>query len=207
MIPRLIHTVWVGDNSRAPEKTIETWRAMNPNWHVMVWRNEDLAKGAWRNRRWIEHWWPLGELCGVADVMRWQILEDMGGFAVDADAPCLRPLDEWIFDVTAFACWENEIARPGLINNGFVACEPGDPLVTAINRDLEDETPPEGLRAWQTTGPVRLTTTWQTHGDAWTIWPSHLFLPRHFSGPAYTGRGPVYAEQKWGSTVGYEGLT
>ncbi|MFA6134718.1 MAG: glycosyltransferase [Phycisphaerae bacterium] len=207
MIPRLIHTVWVGDNSKAPEKTIETWRAMNPNWHVMVWRNEDLAKGAWRNRHWIEHWWPLGEMCGVADVMRWQILEDMGGFAVDADAPCLRPLDEWIFDVTACACWENEIARPGLINNGFVACEAGDPLVTAINRDLEAEVPPEGLRAWQTTGPVRLTATWQLHGDAWTIWPSHLFLPRHFSGHAYTGRGPVYAEQKWGSTVGYEGLT
>ena len=205
MIPRLLHVVWVGDNSKCPEETIETWRAMNPHWRVMVWRNEDLSKGHWVNRRWIEHFWDW-ELCGVADVMRWQILEDMGGFAVDADAPCLRPLEDWIFDVSAFACWENERARPGLLNNGFVACEPGDPLVTAINATLEQWEPPEGLRAWQTTGPTMLTKAWQRAGEHWTIWPSHLFLPRHFSGPRYTGNGPVFAEQKWGSTVGYGDL-
>lgn len=205
-IPDLIHIVWVGDNSKAPEKAIASWREKNPGWQVMVWRNEDLNSRDWKAQKWIAHFGPMGELCGVADVMRWEILEQMGGFAVDADAPCLRPLDDWLFDVTAFACWENERARPGLLNNGFVACAPGDPVVRQINQDLALETPPWGKRAWQTTGPVRLTATWQLLGQAWTVWPSHLFMPSHFSGARFTGNGPVYAAQKWGSTVGYEGI-
>lgn len=203
---RLIHTVWVGDNDKCPEAMIESWREKNPGWHVWVWRNEDLKARVWRNQHWIEHFWQMGELCGVADVMRWEILQELGGFAVDADAPCLRPLEDWLFSVDAFACWENERTRPGLINNGFVYAQFGDPLIAAINDSLADEVPPQGLRAWQTTGPVRLTAAWKAYGKHWTIWPSHLFLPKHLTGEEYAGNGPVFASQKWGSTFGYERL-
>ena len=51
---------------------------------------------------------------GVADMMRWEILDQHGGFAVDADSICIRPLEDWLFEPRIFACWENEIARPGL---------------------------------------------------------------------------------------------
>lgn len=206
MIPRLIHMVWVGDDSKCPHGIVQGWREKNPRWNVLLWRNEDLKVKAWRHQRWIEHFWGW-EMCGVADAMRWQILEEQGGFAIDADAPCLRPLDDWLFEADAFACWENERIRPGLINNGFVACKPNDPLVQGINQHLEAVEIPEKQRAWQTTGPALLTAAWQAWGRHWTIWPSHLFLPSHFGGERYTGNGPVYADQKWGSTVGYEGLS
>lgn len=205
MIPRHLHVVWVGDDAKCPWGMIETWREKNPNWGMTIWRNRDLETRAWRHRKWIAHFWGW-EFCGVADVMRWQVLEEQGGFAIDADAPCLRTLDSWLFDVDAFACWENERLRPGLINNGFVACKPNDPLVKGINDYLDVTEPPKDMRAWQTTGPALLTGAWQSLGRHWTIWPSHLFLPGHFAGERYTGNGPVYAEQRWGSTVGYEGL-
>jgi hypothetical protein len=65
------------------------------------------------------------ELNGVADMMRWEILHAAGGIVVDADSIALRPLDDHLLDCEAFACWENEIVRPGLIAAGYFGAEPG----------------------------------------------------------------------------------
>jgi mannosyltransferase OCH1-like enzyme len=78
------------------------------------------------------------ELCGVADMMRWEILERYGGFAVDADSVCVRPLADWLFEPEIFACWENEIARPGLIANGYVYSHPGNRLIRQLVNDIHN---------------------------------------------------------------------
>lgn len=61
----------------------------------------------------------------------------------------------------------------------------------------------EGRMAWQFTGPARLTETIHRHKyrDI-TIYPSHYFLPDHFAGSSYQGKGPVFAKQGWQSTRG-----
>jgi hypothetical protein len=33
-----------------------------------------------------------------------------------------------------------------------------------------------------------------------TVWPSHFFIPEHFSGLRYEGSGHVFARQEWAST-------
>lgn len=33
-----------------------------------------------------------------------------------------------------------------------------------------------------------------------TVFPSHYFIPQHKKLPRYTGDGPIYADQMWGST-------
>lgn len=204
MIPRTIHVVWIGDESLRPEKAIGSWREKNPRWNVVLYGNRDLESRKWRHARWMEHYWNKGWLCGAADVMRWQLLEEQGGFAIDADAPCLRPLEDWLFE-GPFACWENERIRPGMVNNGFVAAPPNDPLIQGINSSLEEEELSD-LPPWRMTGPLRMTAAWKAVGQHWTIWPSHFFMPSHFAGARYTGNSWVFAEQKWGSTVGYEGI-
>jgi len=55
------------------------------------------------------------ELNGVADIMRYEILFNEGGIALDADSLCLRPLEDWVLEPAAFAAWEHEHIRPGLI--------------------------------------------------------------------------------------------
>jgi mannosyltransferase OCH1-like enzyme len=201
LIPKTLHIIWVGDESRRPDNCIQTWVDRNPTWTVKIWGNERLAARGWTN---APHMKAMArkELNGVADMMRWEILYAEGGFVVDADSVCVRPLDDWMLEADAFACWENEIVRPGLIAAGYVASIPQNPFFGQIILDIQAETSVVDKMAWETVGPMRLTVSHRKYRYAnLTILPSHLFIPRHFTGIRYTGAGPVYAEQEWGSTL------
>jgi mannosyltransferase OCH1-like enzyme len=142
------------------------------------------------------------ELNGVADMMRWEILHAKGGIVVDADSIALRPLDDTLLDCEAFACWESEIARPGLIAAGYFGAEAGNAFVERIIRDIHEEPSVVHDMAWKTVGPQRLTESYRKYAySTLRIYPSHYFIPRHFSGVAYEGSDPVYADQLWGSTL------
>ena len=207
-IVRTIHIVWVGDESRRPDNCIETWRRLNPDWTIKIWGNQELRSGRWKCQEQMRQM-VTRELNGVADMMRWEILERYGGFAMDADAVCIRPLETWLFEPEIFTCWENEIARPGLMAAGYVYAHPHNALIERIVDDI-GATPDitTGL-AWQTVGPQRLTDTVHSlkYYDA-TVYPSHYFLPEHLSGARYRGTGPVFCRQLWGATRGnvYETL-
>lgn len=205
-IYRTLHFVWVGDKSARPDNCIETWAKLNPGWEVRIWGNRELHSRSWRN---AGHMGRMPELCGVADMMRWEILQEQGGFALDADSICMRPLEEWLFEPDIFACWDNEIGRPGLIANSFVYSHPGSELVRQIIEDIHDTADITALRAWQLTGLLRLTETVRNMGySKITIYPSHYFQPDHFTGVTYAGVGPVFGKQFWGSTIPntYSGL-
>ncbi|MDQ2780695.1 MAG: mannosyltransferase [Pseudomonadota bacterium] len=200
MIPKTIHTIWVGDESRRPDNCIRTWAERNPDWTVNVWGNEELAHTDWIN---TDHMREMSkrELNGVADMMRWEILYRHGGFVVDADSICIRPLDDWLLEFEAFACWESELARPGLIAAGYFACAPKNAFVGQIILDIKAEASVVNDMAWKTVGPLRLTDSYRRYNYAGlSILPSHMFIPEHFTGAAYAGSGTVYARQAWGST-------
>jgi mannosyltransferase OCH1-like enzyme len=207
MIPRTLHVIWIGDESKRPDNCIATWRHHNPDWRVRLWGNEALASYGWVNARHMREM-AARELNGVADMMRWEILYNEGGFVVDADSICKRPLDSWLFDGEAMACWENELARPGLIAAGYVASVPGNPFFGQMILDLQKKPSVIDRMAWQSVGPLFLTECHRQYQySGLTIWPSHFFIPRHFCGAEYTGGGRVFAEQAWGSTLkGYDRL-
>jgi len=182
-ILRTIHIVWVGDESKRPENWINSWRQKNPGWTVRIWGNRDLTGLAWENHRHIS-----------------EILDKFGGFAVDADSVCVRPLEDWLFESRIFACWENEIIVPGLIANGYVYSHPGNPLIRQVIDDIHEQ-PEMSDRAPAMTGPLRLTQAFRKmrYADL-TIYPSHYFIPNHYRGLTYNGGGPVFAHQHWFST-------
>jgi len=210
MIPRKLHFIWIGDESKRPDNCINTWkRKHDTQWEIKIWGNEDLA----RPQGWIngEHMRDMGrrELCGVADMMRYEILYEQGGIALDADAICLRPLEESMLRWETFSCWESEIARPGLIGNCAVGSEPGTAFMRHLIEDILAEYPQQRhLRAWESTGPQRFSDTYRKYAyHGLHIYPSHFFLPGHYSGLRYDGRGAVFADQLWGSTSdGYDEL-
>jgi len=200
MIPKLMHFIWVGDEAKRPTNCIDTWRAHNPDWDFVVWGNAELHQLKWHNR---DHMMEMynRELNGVADMMRWEILYANGGVLVDADSIALRPLDDHLLDCEAFACWESEIARPGLIAAGYFGCEAGNPFVKQIVRDINAEPSVTHNMAWQTVGPMRLTESYRKYNySQLRIYPSHFFIPKHFTGITYQGTDPIYADQLWGST-------
>ena len=207
LIPKIIHIVWVGDERKRPDNCIQTWRAHHPDWEVKIWGNESLKTHAWVNAKHMQAMWS-SELNGVADMMRWEILYREGGFAVDADSICLRPLNEEWLKLEAFACWENEQVQPGLIAAGYFAARPNNPFVGQIIMDIYNAPTVTHAMAWKTVGPQRLTDTYNQHAyRGLTIFPSYTFIPEHFTGVRYTGDGLVYATQEWATTKrGYDVL-
>lgn len=200
MIPKKIHFIWVGDESKRPDNCIETWRRHNPSYEVKIWGNSSLTEREWLNSA---HMVAMSdrELNGVADMMRWEILFNEGGIVLDADSVCLRPLDDEMLACEAFACWESEMARPGMIAAGYFGCIAGNAFVHQIITDIHREPTVTHDRAWKTVGPQRLTDSYRRYQYfALRIFPSHYFIPEHFSGLVYKGQGPVYANQLWGST-------
>lgn len=207
MIPKCFHFIWVGDETRRPDNCIRTWQEAHPDWELRLWGNAELEGRNWINARHMAEMAPR-ELNGVADLMRWEILLEHGGLVFDTDSVCLRPLEDYLLDCEAFACWESEIARPGLIAAGYFGCTAGNAFVKQIVEDIAASPSVVGDMAWKTVEPQRLTDCYRKF--AYTplrIYPSHMFIPRHFTGVTYEGRDPVYAHQLWGSTLhSYENM-
>ncbi len=146
----------------------------SPDWTILLWGNAELNEIKWHNRDHMNAMYDR-ELNGVADMMRWEILYSNGGIVVDADSICLRPLDDALLNCEAFACWENEIARPGLIAAGYFGCEAGNVFVKQIVRDIAAEPSVTHDLAWKTVGPLRLTESYRKYGySRLRIYPSTI---------------------------------
>ena len=199
-IPKIIHVVWIGDETKRPDRWIKTWADMNPAYELRVWGNEAVRAQSWVLGDLINAWIDR-EINGAADMIRWEILFRHGGVAFDADSACVRPLEDWLLEPDGFAAWESELLRPGLMAAGALGFVPGHSLVANIIKDIMADPDPFGGMAWQKLGPRRITDTVRRLGfPNLTVYPSHFFFPRHYSGLEYTGSGPVFARQFWGST-------
>jgi mannosyltransferase OCH1-like enzyme len=198
-IPKSIHVVWVGNQSKCPHQLIDTWVKKNPSWNLRLWGNDDLTPGnRWTNHQHIQAMFGLNRFWGVADMMRYEILYRHGGVTIDADSICLRGLDDWLCDLEAFACWENELVRPGLIACGIMGASRSNPFFRQIIDDICAEQTVIDKHSWQSVGPQRLTNSYYKYKYSnLTILPSHMFMPVHYTGVRYTGSGLVFATQIW----------
>jgi mannosyltransferase OCH1-like enzyme len=200
MIPKIIHQIWLGDQGIRPEPLMHTWKDMNPEWEHKFWTEENMPP--LRNQAQFD---AMEELAGKADILRYEILLNEGGFYIDADAKCISPLDDFFLENECFCCWENEETREGLMANGYLGAVPNNKLITTIVETISSMDPaavaqlPE-LMAWQVTGPRLLTSVANTTNYSLTIYPSHYFIPNHYSGSQYKGEEKIYGEQYYMST-------
>ncbi|HSZ12368.1 MAG TPA: glycosyltransferase, partial [Rhizomicrobium sp.] len=199
-IPKKLHLIWVGDDAKRPQASIDSWRDKHPTWQFQLWGNAELDGIPWKAKRQIDIFRAGERWEGVADLMRYEILLEHGGVYVDADSTCVRPLDDWLLDTRMFAVWENERCVPGLIANGFIGSQQHHPVLSSIVRATARMNDPmwrrtwdiEGWRGirprfryaeflpWKSVGPMFFTKMILPFcpGEA-TILPSVLFLPRH----------------------------
>ena len=205
MIPKKLHFVWIGDESKRPDHCIDSWRNLNPDYEIKIWGNEELKGNPWFNAKHIVEMAKY-ELCGVADMMRYEILYNEGGITLDADAVCLSPLEDWLLKPDAFAHWEQEITRPGLINVSVMGSIPENPFFGRCIETIRQKETVTDKRAWETTGPAHITEVFRETGYDLTVYPTHYFTKHHFSGKIYKGNGHCFATQFWGSTRGYDGI-
>ena len=203
MIPKILHQIWIGPKP-APTNLMETWKSRHPNFEYILWNEAEFQKRgiAFMCGNQINN---IEEINGKADIIRWEILYQMGGYFVDADSICIEPFDDLFENKTAFATFENENMRKGLIATGTMGFVPKHPLVLDILKWISSTEDARKLiretRAWYSVGPGLLTNMLNTgkYTDVF-IFPSHLFLPIHFTGGSeYTGHKKVYGYQEWGT--------
>lgn len=201
-IPKIIHQLWIGPKPR-PSKFMDTWKDKHPDFEY-IWWSESEIKNRGLKLECTKQIDDMSEINGKADIIRWEILYHYGGFFMDADSICIKPFDNLIMYQKAFAGYENEQVRKGLVATGTMGFPPKHPLCrAAIDWILRNDVSVErtGNRAWKSVGPGLLTRLLQTglYKDV-TIFPSYFFLPVHHTGITYNGHNKVYAYQEWGST-------
>ena len=201
-IPKIIHQLWIGTKPR-PTIMMNTWKKKNPDFEYIAWSEKELEKRNFKLQctKQIEN---IKEMCGKADIIRWEILYHYGGVFLDADSICIEPLDNHLMEKKSFCAYENEECRGNLVAVGTMAFPKNHPLCLAAIKWILDENNFQSIktkRAWITTGPTLLTKLLETskYKDV-TIFPSYYFLPIHHTNRTYNGHGKVYAFQEWGST-------
>ena len=205
-IPRIIHQIWIGDQTKRPDALMETWRDMNPSCEYVLWTEENLANEKFVNQDAID---KMPELNGKCNIMRYELLFKYGGFSVDADSECVNTLDDFFFtDSDRFSCWENE--KKGfspesgiqLVASGFQACGKNDGLMKLAIEELSDVDFTKGLRSWQTCGNNFFSQLIEKYEADFPmkIYPSWYFIPQYGNGEIYKGKDKIYAKHYWGST-------
>ncbi len=204
MIPKRIHQIWLGDQSRQPVELMESIRLMNPDWEYWVWTDDNIPSDLKLLDR--LHAVPEYEQPAKADLLRYEILYRYGGFYVDADSEALLPFTDDLLQNDSFACWENEYIIPGWIANGYLGATQGNYLMRKLVEMLY-ETPIEKFMrieeggAAMFTGPRALTDmVKQMQYTYLRIYPSHYFIPEHYTGVVQPRREPTYTKQYFGST-------
>jgi hypothetical protein len=217
-VPNIIHQLWIGPKP-APKRIMASWVEKHPGFQYLFWNEADLAKLYGERKIYatsstgvvfeqvlecMDKIISMEEICGKADIIRWEICCQYGGVFLDADCICIEAFDKILMDKDAFVGFEHETARPGLLAVGTMGFLKGHPLCrAAIDHILANDVSraATGKAAWQTTGPVLLTNLYKTnlYNDVF-VFPSWTFLPIHHTGAEYRGHGKVYAYQAWGST-------
>lgn len=197
MIEKILHQIWIGPKE-PPRKLMQTWQKAHPDWEYRLWTDHT----GWENDAKIAE---VPEWYGKSDVMRYEILWRHGGIYVDADAICVNKLDDSLLSHKNFACWENEIVRPGLIAAGYIGAEKGSKFMRKCIDAMANVDLSAGM-LWETVGPLLLTKMAKGDNDL-TVLPARTFIPMHFSGIPAPGNFPIYADQKWGTTLGYDKIS
>lgn len=198
-LPKKIGHIWIGPRS-APEKWLQSWRDHHPDWSYTLYDNDFLTSFPFRNRKLIDEYVKRAQFAGAADLMRYEILYEFGGFIPEADSLCIANTEELFQEAKAYTVYENENVRPGLVSP-ILACEQKNRFVGLLVEELSQLSPYEIGQPWKTTGNRFVAQMIEKYQPDITIFPSHYFIPQHFTGETYKGDGKVYCHQMFGSTT------
>jgi inositol phosphorylceramide mannosyltransferase catalytic subunit len=206
MIPKKLHFIWIGDESKMPFKCIDSWVQKNPSYEVKTWCNPALENTKWANREQLQAMLDKKDYAGASDIMRYQILAEQGGIYIDADTYCVKPLEDWLLNCEAFACWEQEIVRNNLIANTVIGGVPNAEVWKLCHEAIATKDCSVSQLAWMITGPMLVTDVFFKQQANLTVYPSHFFMPEHHSGYVSKVTGHTFGKHLWGSSIGYDDI-
>jgi mannosyltransferase OCH1-like enzyme len=202
-IPNKIWHVWIGPYPQ-PKSWMNTWVEKHKDWEYCIIDNNFLSTKKFKNQHLIDEYFRREKFSGVADLIRYEILFEHGGFMPPADAVCLENTNDlWIQEHKfCYTVYENETIRPGYVSPIYAANQ-GNEFLRLIIDTLNKLSPSElDDDVWKSTGNYFLMNMISQHKPNIKIFPSYYFIPNHFKqqGRGYTGPEKIYADQMWGTT-------
>lgn len=203
MIPKLIHRIWLGPASMPAEYEGygRAWEELHPGWQVRTWTEDDLpplvnadaydAVPSWSSK---------------SDVVRFELMTQIGGVYADCDVEPLKPLDPIVESFDAFVGWEIEGHAVG---TAVIGSAPRHPFFQAVVDQL-----PQALvdfpldRPALTTGPGHLTRVYLRERAASASPPGVALFPAAYFFPYLWTEGHrrherfphAYAAHHWGGS-------
>lgn len=153
-IPKIVHQIWLGGNMpEAEQKMVEQVKTnLGDDWSYMLWTEKDIAKlSNFANEELYNQTPNYGQ---KSDLLRYNILHEIGGVYMDTDFILLRQFDE-LLDLDFF-CGVSYDNQPSLFN-GLMGCTPGNDLITdllTLDRPLMHN---DAMKLMDSTGPFFLT--------------------------------------------------
>lgn len=196
-IPKIIHQIWIGPK-KPPFKWLNSWKDKHSDWEYRLWtttyykiRNQEAYNSSPR-------------FCGKADILRYEILYDYGGFYIDADTLCLRKLDSLLSINEDMLFVKHGKNNKDLLANGIMATVPKNKFFKRLIDDIPAKPSPA---AWIETGPVYLTNKVKAEKPNAKILEHDSFIPYHFKDGEITPQminkakaNGSYGVHYWGST-------
>ena len=146
LIPRIIHQTW--DTTAVPSlfvPWIRSWKRHNPHWQYWFWTPDDVRCLLRQRYQSFVHFYDAYPAPILrADAMRYFVLHAFGGFYVDLDVECLRPLDPLLVNRSCVLSEEpyehvyvlsHGHGKPNVVN-GIMACRPGHGLFEDLTKEL-----------------------------------------------------------------------
>lgn len=135
-IPKIIHFIWLG--SRLPEwyyENIKKWQAKLPEFHILFW--DDWHADDFIKNKQSENLYNQSSNFGVkSDILRYEILNKIGGLYVDTDFLCINPkLLNLLHETQSFyagICLEKNVQ----FNNGIMASAPNSMILKSLINSL-----------------------------------------------------------------------
>jgi inositol phosphorylceramide mannosyltransferase catalytic subunit len=169
----------------------QSWRRHHPDWELVTWTDATLPP--LRNQAQFD---AATTPAQRADLARYELLLDRGGVYVDCDMECLRPLDELLDGLRAFAGREDEY----LINNAIIGAVPGHPVLeAAVAESARRIAALPGAPVVEQTGPLMFTEMVRGLETDMMVFGPERFYPYHFTEPERRG-GPfpeAHAVHHW----------
>jgi hypothetical protein len=83
MIPQILHIIRLGAADYHSDRNIQSWITHYPDWLIKLWDESDITGNQWQNARNIKRM-AARDMSGVAELMKWEILNREGGIVIDA---------------------------------------------------------------------------------------------------------------------------
>lgn len=208
MIPRIIHQIWIG--SEIPDTYAafaQGWRRAYPSWQHVLWSDRyqpvpfELIRYPLTNEELFDEpskYAPGSERQFQSDVLRYELLYNLGGIYVDADFECVKSIEPLLTDeVHAFAAWEREGVW---VNNAIMGSELHGPFMERVIAGLPASViRNRGHRPNKLSGPQYITPLYFAHPTELTVFPKAWFYPYTYNELERAGESfpNAYAIHHW----------